>query len=98
MPTIKLFYPHEGTVYHSSVIAATGKYKRPERIRGLLSSLVNETTHAGQLRVMQNKLWALFFHDVEPNQHYRLHVFDFLEAEINVDIEIKVLPTAGPGA
>jgi hypothetical protein len=95
MAEIKVYFPRDGASYHSNTVAATGRYKRPERVRGMLSSLADASTYTGKLHVMQDKYWALFFEDVEVNQKYALHIFDYLEPETQVNLSIKVLPAIG---
>jgi hypothetical protein len=94
MAEIKVYYPRDGMAVHAPIVAATGKYKRPERIRGLLSSMNDETSYSGTLHVKANKMWALFFGPVQSN-HYRMHIFDFQEPSIYVDLDIRILEAAG---
>jgi hypothetical protein len=97
MPEIPVFYPEDGATLHMNVVMATGKYKFPERVRGVLSAINGSTSYTGHLHVMQLKLWALSFGPVDNQTTYVLHIFDAIKPEYHTDLKLRVMATAaGP--
>jgi len=93
MAGIKVYFPEDGATIRTNVVAATGRYKRPERVRGVLSSLTDETSYVGTPKALENKLWVLFFGRVQAEKTYLLHIFDVTDPTIHTDLTVKVDPS-----
>ncbi len=99
MAGIKVFFPQQGHTFPYPLVAATGRYKRPQNIKGTLTRLNGDEVYAGKLIVMLEKLWALGFGPVVSNSRYILHIFDSENPDIRAEpIKVKVAGGAVPPA
>lgn len=91
MAVITVFSPEQGATFPYKFVAATGKYRHPNRIKGTLTQLNGDNAYVGKRLVLRDNLWALFFGPVEGNSKYLLHIFDSENPDVDVDpIKIKV--------